>query len=68
LKWRKTWELESIPLPLKREIATEVRRIDGAKGGRPQLNDPATEQRRAWGREAQARLRNRKKTEKDKTP
>ena len=53
--------IKLLPLLLKREIAAEVRRIDGAKGGRPRLDDPATEAERSALRLRVAKSRNKSK-------
>ena len=67
LNWSPRWNLDSIPLELKREIHAEISRLDGAKGGAPRIDDPATEEKRKRERERVKKFRAKKRLEKQKS-
>src|SRR4051812_39131298 len=59
-KWAKNWDLTTIPDNL---LTSEYKRRIGSKGGRPRIEDPATEAKRAAERERIAKLRERQRAE-----
>ena len=67
LKWSSRWDISTIPLEIKRQIHAEIAHIDGAKGGRPRIDDPATEEKRKRERERVKKFRAKKRLEKQKS-